>query len=108
MNTTELQNAPYSAPKHRNIWFYLAGLLLGLVLLFMMGLLFIVNTRGFGWSELIASYSILLIASIVLICIRHTRPFGLGFLSAEIVFLCVATSLIIWFLSSWHFYNVHF
>ena len=108
MNTTELQNAPYSAPKHRNIWFYLAGLLLGLVLLFMMGLLFIVNTRGFGWSELIASYSILLIASIVLSGIRRTRPFGLGLLTAAIVCLCVTASLIIRLLNSWHFHNVHF
>lgn len=108
MNMTELQNEPYSAPKRRNIWFYLGGLLLGFAIFFLMGLLFIVYTRGFGWPECIATCSILLIASIVLSCIRRTRPFGLGFLTAEIVFLCMAISLIIWFLRSWRFSNVHF
>lgn len=108
MNANELQNTPYSAPEHRKILPYIIGLLLGLVLFFMMGLLIVVHTRDFRWLELIVFYCILLITSIVLICIRRTRPLGLGFLTAEIVFFCVAISLIIWFLSSWHFYNVHF
>jgi hypothetical protein len=113
MNTTKLQHDPCSVPKYRNIQLYLAGLLLGLIIFLLMGRLFIVHMYGFGlyrflgWPEFIISYDILLITSVVLSCIHRTRPFGLGFLTAAIVFLSVAINLVIWFLSSWSF-NVHF
>lgn len=107
MDIKEQREVSSSISKSTKVWRYLAGLALGLGISFLEGLL-VFTSMHLTSRDAIFLYISTLIVAIILTSIRRTRTFGTGFLTAEIVALCVLGGFIYWLLSSWRFYGVHF
>ena len=81
------------------------GLIIGFVLMIMFWQPFyfldVLDARLF-------TYSTFLIVCIVLICLRRTRPFALGLLTAEVVFWSTLIGLLLWIFHFWNPYSMHY